>query len=66
MNANKVVINADKTHLMVMAKKGNRARDQVSMVAGGWGVYHQTHRYRKITWGNTAPIVGLDASYTET
>ena len=38
MNANKLVINADKTHLMVMAKKGNRARDQVSMIAGGYTI----------------------------
>ena len=36
MNANRLVINADKTHLMVMASRGNKARDQVSMIAGGY------------------------------
>ena len=35
MNANKLVINPDKTHLMVMAsKKNDRKRMEVSMKAG--------------------------------
>ena len=35
MNGNKLVINPDKTHLMVMGSKGMAAkRSQVSMVAG--------------------------------
>jgi hypothetical protein len=37
MNANKLVINPDKTHLMVMASKKNTAkRKEVSMMAGGF------------------------------
>ena len=36
MNANKLVINPDKTHLMVMASKRNQARKDVSMMAGDY------------------------------
>jgi hypothetical protein len=38
MNANKLVINPDKTHLMVMASKNNKKRKEVSMMAGGFTI----------------------------
>ena len=45
MNANKLVINPDKTHLMAMAaKKDTAKRRQVSMLAGGFTNYHSTNR----------------------
>ena len=38
MNANKLVINPDKTHLMVMASKNNKKRKEVFMMAGGFTI----------------------------
>ena len=39
MNANKLVVNPDKTHLMVMASRGNKGRAKVYMVAGSYTIY---------------------------
>ena len=69
MNANKLVMNADKTHLMVMARKGNRGRDQVSMIAGGYtirptdtekllgGILHQSLDWKQHIQGHKASLM---------
>jgi hypothetical protein len=38
MNSNKLVINPDKTHLMVMANKNNNKRVEVSLQAGEYTI----------------------------
>ena len=38
MNSNKLVINDDKTHLMVMASKNNKKRVEVSLQAGDYTI----------------------------
>ena len=38
MNANKLVINADKTHLMIMASRGNTTRKDVTIKAGSYTI----------------------------
>ena len=69
MNANKLVINAEKTHLMVMARKGNKAREQVSMNAGGYtisptetekllgGILHQSLDWKQHLQGHKASLM---------
>ena len=69
MNANRLVINADKTHLMVMASRGNKAREQVSINAGGYiicpsetekllgGILHQSVTWKQHIQGHKSSLM---------
>ena len=69
MNANRLVINADKTHLMVMASRGNKAREQVSINAGGFiicpsetekllgGILHQSLTWKQHIQGHKSSLM---------